>query len=221
MRNRERRHAGGTALFAEFAFAPGGTGALTAELLRRIGGTAGPVLWAQDWPSRRENGRPCWAGVRRITGRPVIHVAVSRPVDVLRVMEEGASCQDLAAVIGEIHGAPKALDFVATKRLKLRAEASGVPVLLVRSENTGLSAARERWRVSALPSGAHPDDAAAPGRPRWRLELLRAPDGRTGAWIAGHDGAESAGTPDHRALVAGSGDGALATGGGAAAGEAS
>ena len=48
-------------------------------------------------------------------------------------MEQGAGCAGLSAVVGEIHGAPAVLDFTATKRLALRAEASGVPVWPIRS----------------------------------------------------------------------------------------
>jgi protein ImuA len=226
MQIREHRPDDDAAALEEFAFVPGGIGALTAEVLHRIAARPGPVLWAQDYASRRESGRPCWAGVARMTPRPVLYVAVGRPVDVLRVMEEGASCQNLAAVIGEIHGLPKVLDFVATKRLRLRAGASRVPVLLVRSENTGLSAARNRWRITPLPSARHSHDAAAPGSARWRLELLRARDGRAGIWIAGHDGLEREDgsdrrAADHLALVSRPGDGTLAQDSSAAGGQAS
>ncbi|MEM8569480.1 MAG: hypothetical protein AAGG56_01110 [Pseudomonadota bacterium] len=212
------------ALLEEAAAAPGGAGALAAEILRRVD-RPGPLLWVQDYASRRETGRPCWTGIRQITGRRVLYVAVSRAVDVLRVMEEGASCQELAAVIGEIHGAPKALDFVATKRLKLRAEAAGVPVRILRSENTGLSAARSRWHVSALPSAVHPHDPAAPGAPHWRLEVLRSATGKPGSWVAGHDGIvhrdpKTAGAADHLPLVPRPRDGALAQGGRAKGAEA-
>lgn len=212
------------ALFEEAAAAPGGAASLTAEVLHRLE-RAGPILWVQDHSSRRETGRPCWAGVRQMTGRPVLYVTVGRPVDVLRAMEEGASCQDLAAVIGEIHGAPKALDFVATKRLKLRAESACVPVFLLRSENGGLSAARSRWRVAPLASAVNLHDPSAPGMPRWRLEVLRARDGRPGAWIASHDGLEADSglqgeAADHQPLVPGLRDGALGHGSRAAGTEA-
>ena len=74
----------------------------------------------------------------------------------------------LGAVVGEISGNPAALDFTASKRLTLRAEASGVPLWLIRSHDAqGLSAARERWRVGASPSMRHPHDPGAPGAPRW------------------------------------------------------
>jgi protein ImuA len=226
MGKNERRHVDDPAALEEFAFVPGGAGALTAEVIHRVEARPGPILWVQDYPSRRESGRPCWSGIAQRTSRPVLYVAVGRPVDVLRVMEEGASCQDLAAVIGEIHGVPKTLDFVASKRLRLRSGVSRVPVLLVRSENSGLSAARNRWRITPLPSAPHPYDAAAPGAARWRLELLRAREGRPRTWIARHDGLEREDVPDreaadHVALVSRPADGALAQGSGAAGAEAS
>ena len=106
---------------------------------------------------------------------PVLRVEVSHPRDVLWAMEEGAACAGLSAVVGEIHGAPEVLSFTATKRLALRSEASGVPLWLIRSGDHGaLSAARERWRVSSLPSDMHPWNSAAPGQPVWEAELFRA-----------------------------------------------
>ena len=45
--------------------------------------------------------------------------------DALWAMEQALGCADLAAVVGEVWGDPAALDFTATKRLALRAEASG------------------------------------------------------------------------------------------------
>ncbi|HZF45231.1 MAG TPA: hypothetical protein VEZ26_02770, partial [Sphingomonadaceae bacterium] len=62
------------------------------------------------------------------------------------------------------------------------AEASGVTPLLLRIEaEPGPSAAQTRWSVSAAPSRAL--EAEAPGRPAFKVELLRQrgrPDG--GFW---------------------------------------
>ena len=41
-------------------------------------------------------------------------------------------CRDLAFVIGELAGNPKALDFTSSRRLSLAAEKHGVPLVLVR-----------------------------------------------------------------------------------------
>ena len=149
----------------------------------------GPVLWVQDRVSRQEAGRLYLPG-RGKSGLPggVIAVRVNHPRDALWALEEGATCAGLSAVVGEIDGAAGVLDFTATKRLALRAEASGVPVWLIRrGGGRGLSAARERWEIAALPSLPHPHDPAAPGAPRWRADLFRARGRPPGLWVAQDD----------------------------------
>jgi len=142
-----------------------------------------PVLWIQDRLSRRETGRPYIAGLP--VGIDLIHVDVSRASDLLWAMEEGLRCDDLGGVIGEIWGDPPALDFTASKRLALRAEAQNIPAWLIRRAGTPhLSAARLRWRVNALPSRNHPYDAQAPGHPLWQAELFRARWQTPGEWVA-------------------------------------
>ena len=163
----------------------------------------GPVLWVQDRMSQREGGRPCEAGMRAALGlgAPLLRVEVGRPREVLWAMEEGAGCAGLSAVIGEIHGSPRALDFTATKRLALRAEASGVSVWLIRAGGArDPSAARERWSVGSLPSGPHPDDPEAPGAPLWDAELFRARARAPGRWVAGLERAD--GDAAHRLRLA-------------------
>ena len=155
-------------------------------VLSRLGPGAAPILWVQDKLSRKEAGRPYLPGLGR--AQPVLLVEVARPADVLMAMEDGLRCKSLMAVIGEIWGAPPALDFTATKRLALRSEAGNVPCWLIRrAAHPDLSAARDRWRVASLPSAANPDDAAAPGDPRWRIELFRSRRAQPGEWVARYD----------------------------------
>ncbi len=145
----------------------------------------GPVLWVQDRLSLRETGRPFPPGLGRCE---LLHLQVSRPVDVLWAMEQGLGCPGLGAVIGEIWGSAPALDFTATKRLALRSEAHGVPAWLIRrAAPPELSAARERWRIGALPARPDPDDSRAPGTPLWSADLFRARWRAPGRWVAGHD----------------------------------
>lgn len=150
---------------------------------------AGPVLWVQSRASWRENGRPYAPGLAALgMAAPVLWVEAGHPRDALRAMEEGAGCAALSAVVGEIHGAPAVLDMTATKRLSMQAEASGVPVWLIRSGDPGgLSAARMRWRVGAQPSEANPHDLSAPGAPLWEAELTRARGHAPGRWVARHE----------------------------------
>jgi len=155
-------------------------------IVNQLGHGKKPVLWIQDYATQRDSGRPYLAGLG--LDRPMMMLKLSRPVDVMTAVEEGLRCQMLVAVIAEISGNPPAVNFTAMKRLALRAEASGVPCWLIRPRATAdLSAARARWRVSVLPSTPNPDDACAPGDPRWRISLFRSRDGRPGEWVARHD----------------------------------
>ncbi|MCX7564960.1 hypothetical protein OS189_01215 [Sulfitobacter sp. F26169L] len=174
---------------------------------------SGPVLWVQDYMSRRENGHLYTPALKSFgVAQDILQVRVSHPRDVLWAMEEGAGCASLSAVIGEIHGGPAVLDFTATKRLSMRAQVSGVPVYLIRSGDPGgLSAARMRWRAGSLPSLAHPYDSHSPGRPQWDVNLFRARGYPPGRWVARYD-PDAARTADRLGLVPRSGDGALDTG---------
>jgi len=184
--------------------------AVTGFVLACLGDSDAPVMWVSDRMSRRENGRLYGPALRNFGFKgKVLRVEVSHPRDVLWAMEEGAGCAGLSAVVGEIHGAPEVLSFTATKRLALRAEASQVPIWLIRSGDHGaLSAARERWRISALPSAKHPHNQQAPGTPMWEAELFRARGRSPGVWEAAYDPAAAA--TNRLSLVSRSGDGPVA-----------
>lgn len=176
-------------------------------VLTRLPGGSAPVLWVQDRLSRQQAGQPYLPG---LAGRPLVRVDVNRPVDVLWALEEGLRCTSLAAVIGELWGDPRTLDFTATKRLAMRAEHYKVPCWLIRrAASPDLSAARNRWRVASLPSQAHPDDTRAPGDPRWQVELFRSRQQQPGTWVATYDRAA-----DRVDLAAPLRDGAVAEGDG-------
>ena len=188
-------------VFAETVADAGSMGFVLSQLAR---GPA-PVLWIQDRLSRRETGRPCLGGLGQ--GRSLLLLDMARPADVLIAAEEGLRCKALSAVVAEIWGDPPALNFTTTKRLALRAEAAGVPCWLIRHGGTAdLSAARDRWRIGSLPSAPNPDDARAPGDPRWRVELFRSRDKQPGTWVARHERAA-----DRVDLAAAVSDGAVAT----------
>jgi len=154
--------------------------------LSRLPRTHAPILWVQDRLSRKEAGRPMLAGMSG--DRPIIMVDLSRAADVLWAMEDGLRCRSLAAVIGEVWGDPPALDFTATKRLAMRAEAAQVSCWLIRrAASPDLSAARDRWRIASLPSAPHSHDPQAPGAARWSLDLFRSRRAKPGQWVATYD----------------------------------
>ena len=175
------------------------------------------VLWVQDAAAIRLGGRPYRHGLPEVLRRRVIHVAAKSAEDALFAMEEGVRCRDMAFVLGEIAGNPRALDFVASRRLSLAAERHGVPLWLVRLDaGRDLSSARMRWEVRSAPSPRPRWNPAAPGRPAWRAELFRARAHAPGEWIlrdeANHLAADRLQTtaPDHVDLAAPVGDRSLA-----------
>jgi protein ImuA len=198
----------GGATLSEVFPEPGAEAAAAGFVLARLQDRAGPVLWVQDRMARLETGRPTLAG---LDGRALLHLCLSRAVDVMVAVEEGLRCPDLSAVIAEVRGEASAISFTALKRIALRSEAAGVPCWLIRqAARADLSAARNRWRIATLPSAPHPDDPRAPGDPRWRLDLFRARDGRPGAWIARHERGAEAGMGPRRGAGGNGGTGGAA-----------
>lgn len=176
------------------------------------------VLWVQDGAALRLGGRPYRPGLPEPLRHRLIHVAARTPEDLLFALEEGMRCRDLAFVIGELAGNPRALDFTASRRLSLAAEKHGMPLVLVRLDAArDLSSARMRWQVRSTPSPAPQWNAFAPGRPAWHAELFRARAHAPGEWILRDDGhvlaADRIATaPDPIGLAFAAGDRSLAAG---------
>ena len=151
---------------------------------------SGRVLWVQDRMAALETGRPFGRGCENFgcTMDRLALVSAGNATNLLWAMEEGLRCSSLTAIIGEIRGDPRALDFTATKRLAMRAERQGVHVFLIRWNGAAdLSAARQRWRIGSLPSAPDMRDPRAPGAPRWHAELFRARGMKPGTWTARYD----------------------------------
>ncbi|MEQ8412097.1 MAG: recA-like protein [Erythrobacter sp.] len=146
------------------------------------------VLWVQDARAVERGGRPYLHGLPRDLRNRLIHVAARTPEDALFALEEGLKCRDLACVIGEIAGNPRALDFTASRRLSLTAEKHGIALWLVRlGAEADLSSARMRWRVAAAPSARPRWNADAPGSSAWAAELFRARSHIPGQWTLRDD----------------------------------
>jgi protein ImuA len=173
-------------------------------------------MWVQDRTALRLTGRPCRSGLPRSLRRGLVHVAAKSPGDALFALEEGLRCRELAFIIGEIAGDPRALDFTASRRLSLAVEKHGVPLWLVRLDAArNLSSARMRWQVRSAASPPPRWNPQAPGMPSWRAELFRARNHPPGEWILRDDGhvlaaQRSAAAPDPGDLVQAAGDRPLA-----------
>ena len=167
-------------LFATHPRDGGWAGFLLAQLA-----TDKPLLWVQERMAIIESGRVHPPG---LPTQDLIHVEARDARDALWAMEEGVRCSCLAAVIGELWGDPRVLDFTATRRLAVASERSGTPCWLVRLGATAnLSGARMRWRIGSAPSLANPLDERAPGTAAWDAELFRARGFQRGRWTVAHE----------------------------------
>ena len=150
-----------------------------------------PWLWVQDKAARRLGGRPYRPGLPSPLRHRLIHVAADKPEDALFALEEGLRCRDLAFVVGEIAGNPKALGLTASRRLSLAAQKHGTPLWLVRLDaKRDLGSARMRWDVRSVPSQPPQWNAAAPGTPAWEAELFRAHTWQPGRWMLEENGSD-------------------------------
>ncbi|QGN56232.1 hypothetical protein [Novosphingobium sp. Gsoil 351] len=171
-------------------------------------------LWVQDKTARRLGGRPYRPGLPSDLRHRLIHVSANKPEDALFALEEGLRCRDLAFVVGEIAGNPRALGLTASRRLSLAAERHGVPLWLIRlGAARDLGSARMRWEVRSAPSLPPRWNSAAPGAPSWSAELFRAHTHQPGNWIVRDDAclaAELTAAPHPGDLVCAAGDRSLA-----------
>lgn len=139
-----------------------------------LGGERRALLYLQLAGEAQELGLPYGLGLSRFGIDPDTLV-ICRPqtlVELLWALEEAIACRAVAAVIADVAGHPKALDFTTSRRLSLRTAAAGTSAFLIRY-GTGreASAAKLRWHVTSALSGADRWDAAAPGLPRLAVEI--------------------------------------------------
>jgi protein ImuA len=145
-------------------------------------GEVGVILWCQSRPDLYGPG----LALHRLDPGRVLLVRASRDAEILWAMEEGLRAPGIVAVVGEVGSLP----MVASRRLQLAAERSGITAFLLRRWRDGGQAVRERalpnaavtrWRIAALPSRPMRDEPGV-GHPRWRIELLRCRGGEPGCW---------------------------------------
>ena len=170
-------------------------------VVRHVMSGRGPFVWVQDAASCADLGVPApGAFDGRDLHRP-LRVVVRNPREALWAVEEVVKAG--LNVVGEVDGTAKALDFTATRRLEMFAQAMDVTCVLVRIGTTDVqqtSSAKWKWAVSSHSSAAEPFDPHAPGAPRWSLELLRARSCAPGRWIVEPEPSED-GREDHRLRV--------------------
>ena len=157
-------------------------------LLARLMEAGGDVLWCP----RGANPHGGMLSARGLAGLGLdpgrIIVAEARgDADRLWAMEEGLGCSGLVAVVAELgpaHPGAQTKDSVNCRRLQLGAEASGVTGILLRPDAgeavSAIGTPESRWRVTSAPWVEEEAGGRQDWRPRWRVELLRARNGRPG-----------------------------------------
>jgi len=129
----------------------------------------------------RERGRPFSPGLAAwgLAPERLIWVRAEREGEALWALEEMLKSGAVAAGLASA-AAPS---LVATRRLDFAARAGAAAGLLLRAEGAGdLSAARRRWRITALASAPQSLDPQAPGAARLRAQLVRRRDGPPCGW---------------------------------------
>jgi protein ImuA len=178
---------GGLALGAVHeVFAEGRQSAVATGFVAGLAGRATarrPLVWVRQDFTEIESGALSMSGLAELGLDPRLLVTV-RAADVdtaLRTAADALACDALGSVVLEVWGQARQLDLVASRKLTLAAQASGVTALLLRvGAEPEPSTAETRWIVRAAHS---PPGVSAWGAPLFDAQLVRNRHGPVGRWI--------------------------------------
>jgi protein ImuA len=150
-----------------------------------------PLVWVRQDFSDIESGALSMSGFSELGLDPrcLVTVRAADADSALRTAADALACDALGAVVLEVFGEARQLDLVASRKLTLAAQASGVTALLLRVAATPQpSTAETRWIVRAAHSPpGNPSMPAAPwsawGAPVFDAQLVRNRHGPVGRWI--------------------------------------
>jgi protein ImuA len=144
-----------------------------------------PLVWVRQDFTEIESGALSMSGLAELGLDPRLLVTV-RAADVeaaLRTAADALACDALGGVVLEVWGEARQLDLVASRKLTLAAQASGVTGLLLRiAAEPSPSTAETRWIVRAAHSPPAPSWAAW-GAPVFDAQLVRNRHGPVGRWF--------------------------------------
>jgi protein ImuA len=180
---------GGLALAAVHeVFAEGHQSAAATGFIAGLAGRVAPrrpLVWVRQDFSEIELGALSMSGWAELGLDPrcVVSVRAADVESALRTAADALACDALGAVVLEVWGGARQLDLVASRKLTLAAQASGVTGLLLRvAAEPQPSTAETRWIVRA----AHSPPATAWnawGAPLFDAHLVRNRHGPVGRWI--------------------------------------
>src|SRR6185369_12770783 len=145
-----------------------------------------PLLWVRQDFSDIEMGAQSMSGLAELglDPRRVVMVRAADVESALRTSADALACDALGAVVLELWGEARQFDLVASRKLTLAAQSSGVTGLMLRmAAEPQPSTAETRWIVRA----AHSPPASSPwsawGAPLLDAQLVRNRHGPVGRWI--------------------------------------
>jgi protein ImuA len=144
-----------------------------------------PLVWVRQDFSEIEAGTLSMNGLAELDLDPrcLVTVRAFDAESALRTAADALACDALGAVVLELWGPVRQLDLVASRKLTLAAQASGVTCLLLRlAAQPSPSTAETRWIVRAAHSPPHALWTAW-GMPAFDAQLVRNRHGPLGRWI--------------------------------------
>ena len=183
-----------------------------AVLLALLAAGKKALFWVRPDYEALEYGALSPSGLAELGGDPrqLFLVATRNATAALSAAADILASPHVGALLLEIHGQPKCLDLVASRRLAFAAGESGAtPILLRNGAEDEPSAALTRWQVTTAPSWSFDDDW---GNPIFDTQLIRLRSGGLGrfflqwnpehaAFDTAHHGAVAA-TSSHRPAYA-------------------
>ena len=137
----------------------------------------------------KSSGTTIWISSNRILFPPAlksfgvephqfIFIDLKKESDVLWAMDEALKCDAISAVVGEM----SELDFTSSRRLQLAVEKSNATGFVIRKnyKKVNTTACVSRWKVT--PSASESSNLPGVGFPKWKVELLRMRNGKSGTW---------------------------------------
>jgi protein ImuA len=144
-----------------------------------------PLVWVRQDFSEIELGALSMSGWAELglDPRSVVSVRAADAEAALRTAADALACDAVGVVVLEVWGEVRQLDLVASRKLTLASQASGVTGLLLRvAAQPKPSTSETRWIVRTAHSPPSAEDSAW-GGPVFDVELVRNRHGPLGRWI--------------------------------------
>lgn len=144
-----------------------------------------PVFWIDEPSSTLDAGKLFPDGLSHygFDASRLIRVQPMHFGECLWAAGEAAKAGNLAAVILHVKGNQKALDLSVSRKLMLRAQASGTPLFILRQAGEEeASSAATRWHIKPAPSLPNENYSKGVGHMRLVLTLEKNRNGQTGQW---------------------------------------